>query len=183
VTVSIELREGLPQLFGNRVQLEEMFVNLIMNVIEAMNSVTDRARLLRISSDIIHVTSSVQVTVEDAGMGIGKDKERIFEPFFTTKSEGTGLGLAICRAIVEAHGGSLHASANKPYGMIFHVALPTGGVMDLTRPDIPYLPHRNLWRQTLPDPGHAIDAGRGETGPAARRTPFPRIPELGCETT
>jgi signal transduction histidine kinase len=127
VSVSTELREGLPQLFANRVQLEEMFVNLIMNAIEAMNSVTDRARLLRISSDIIHEPSSVQVTVEDAGMGLGKDKERIFEAFYTTKSEGTGIGLAICRAIVETHGGSLHASANKPYGTIFHVALPTGG--------------------------------------------------------
>jgi signal transduction histidine kinase len=98
-----------------------------------MNSVTDRARLLRISSDIIHESSSVQVTIEDAGMGIGEDKERIFEPFFTTKSEGTGMGLAICRAIVETHGGSLHTSANKPYGTIFHVALPTGGVIPSQR--------------------------------------------------
>jgi signal transduction histidine kinase len=133
VSVSIELREGLPELFANRVQLEKMFVNLIVNAIEAMNSVTDRTRLLRISSDIIHDSSSVQVTIEDAGMGIGEDKERIFEPFFTTKSEGTGMGLAICRAIVETHGGSLHASANKPYGTIFYVALPTGGVIPSQR--------------------------------------------------
>jgi signal transduction histidine kinase len=121
------MRETLPQLLANRAQLEEVFVNLIMNPIEAMHSVTNRARLLRISSDIVQEPSTVLVTIEDTGTGIdSKDKERIFEPFFTTKSEGTGIGLAICRAIVESHGGSLHASANHPYGTIFHVALPSG---------------------------------------------------------
>ena len=126
VLVSTELREGLPQLLANRAQLEEVFLNLIMNSVEAMHSVTDRARLLRLSSDIIQESATVLVTVEDAGAGIdSKDTERIFEPFFTTKSGGTGIGLAICRAIAESHGGSLRASANNPYGTIFHVALPT----------------------------------------------------------
>jgi signal transduction histidine kinase len=91
-----------------------------------MRSVTDRARLLRIRSDNNRQSSSVLVTIEDSGTGIEKkDKERIFEPFFTTKSTGTGIGLAICRSIVEAHGGSLRASANNPHGTIFYVALPT----------------------------------------------------------
>jgi len=127
ISVSTELRQSLPQLLASRAQLEEVFVNLIMNAIEAMHSVTDRARLLRITSDIVRESSTVLVTIEDTGTGIdGKDKERIFEPFFTTKSEGTGIGLAICRAIVETHGGSLRASANNPYGTIFHVALPGG---------------------------------------------------------
>ena len=77
-----------------------MFLNLIMNAIEAMRSVSDRVRLLRIKSDFIQETSGVLVTIEDSGTGIDrKDKDRIFEPFFTTKSTGTGIGLAICRSI------------------------------------------------------------------------------------
>jgi signal transduction histidine kinase len=107
-------------------QLQQVFLNLIMNAIEAMRSVTDRALLLRIRSDYIRQSSSVLVTIEDSGVGIEKkDKERIFEPFFTTKSTGTGIGLAICRSIVEAHGGSLWASASNPHGTFFYVALPT----------------------------------------------------------
>jgi signal transduction histidine kinase len=108
--------------------LEEVFLNLITNAIEAMHAVTHRARLLRISSDVVQGSSTVLVTIEDSGTGIdGKDEERVFEPFFTTKSKGMGIGLAICRAIVESHGGTVQASANDPYGTIFHLALPTGG--------------------------------------------------------
>jgi signal transduction histidine kinase len=126
VSVSTELREGLPQLLADRGQLQQVFLNLIMNAIEAMRSVTDRARVLRIRSDNIQESSSVLVTIEDSGTGIErKDKDRIFEPFFTTKSTGTGIGLSVCRSIVEAHGGSLRASANNPHGTIFYVALPT----------------------------------------------------------
>jgi signal transduction histidine kinase len=128
VSVSTDLRERLPQLRANRPQLEEVFLNLITNAIEAMHAVTHRARLLRISSDVVQGSSTVLVTIEDSGTGIdGKDEERVFEPFFTTKSKGMGIGLAICRAIVESHGGTVQASANDPYGTIFHLALPTGG--------------------------------------------------------
>jgi signal transduction histidine kinase len=99
---------------------------LSANAIEAMRSVTDRARLLRIKSDIIQESSHVLVTFEDSGTGIVvKDGHRIFEPFFTTKSTGTGIGLTICKSILESHGGSLHVCANDPYGTIFHVALPS----------------------------------------------------------
>ena len=127
VSVSIELREGLPQLLADRGQLQQVFLNLIMNAIDAMRSVTDRVRLLRIRSDNGQESSSVLVTIEDSGAGIDRnDKDRIFEPFFTTKSTGTGIGLTICRSIIESHGGTLRASANKPYGTIFHVALPGG---------------------------------------------------------
>jgi MYXO-CTERM domain-containing protein len=126
VSVSTELREGLPQLLVDRGQLQQVFLNLIMNAIQAMRSVTDRARLLRIRSDNIQESAGVLVTIADSGTGIEKkDKDRIFEPFFTTKSTGTGVGLAICRSIVEAHGGSLRASANNPHGTIFYVTLPT----------------------------------------------------------
>ena len=127
VSVRTDLRSDLPQLVADRGQLQQVFLNLIMNAIDAMSSVTDRARVLRVSSDIIQETSNVVVTVEDSGTGIeGEDSDRIFEPFFTTKSAGTGIGLTICRMIIEAHGGSLRASANEPYGTIFHVTLPSG---------------------------------------------------------
>jgi signal transduction histidine kinase len=128
VSVSTDLRESLPLLRANRSQLEEVLLNLIANAIEAMNAVADRARLLRLSSDVVQGSSTVRVTIEDSGTGIhGKEKDRVFEPFFTTKSQGMGIGLTICQAIVESHGGTLQASANKPYGTIFHLALPTGG--------------------------------------------------------
>ena len=126
VAVATELREGLPPLLADRGQLQQVFLNLVMNAIEAMHSVTDRARQLRVRSEVIQKSSGVLVSVEDSGSGIDrKDKERIFEPFFTTKSTGTGIGLTICRSIIESHDGTLRVSANKPYGTIFQVALPS----------------------------------------------------------
>jgi len=112
--------------------LQQVILNLVVNAIEAMHSVTDRTSELRITSDIIQNSSDVLVTIEDSGAGLHrKDKDRIFEPFFTTKSTGTGIGLTICRSIIEAHGGNLQATANNPYGAIFRLALPieyTGNV-------------------------------------------------------
>ncbi|MCK1715172.1 MULTISPECIES: ATP-binding protein [unclassified Bradyrhizobium] len=129
IAVSTELREALPQLRADRVQLRQVFLNLFMNAIEAMRPVRDRVRLLRIRSDFIKDRSGVLVTIEDSGTGIvPADKDRIFEPFFSTKSTGTGIGLATCKSIVEAHEGHLRAVANHPYGAIFHVALPQGEV-------------------------------------------------------
>ncbi len=127
VAVSTELREGLQPLLADRGQLQQVFLNLAMNAIEAMHSVTDRARQLRVRSGVIQGSSGVLVTIEDSGTGIdGKNKDRIFETFFTTKSTGTGIGLTICRSIIESHGGTLRASANHRYGTTFHVALPDG---------------------------------------------------------
>jgi signal transduction histidine kinase len=127
VVISTNLREGLQPMLADRGQLQQVFLNLSMNAIEAMGSVTDRGRQLRLKSDSNQEASGVLVTIEDSGIGIDrKDKDRIFEPFFTTKSAGTGIGLTICRSIIESHGGTLQASANKPYGTIFHVALPNG---------------------------------------------------------
>jgi signal transduction histidine kinase len=129
VSVTTDLRNGLPRLLADRGQLQQVFFNLTMNAIEAMGSVTDRARVLRISSDIIHEPPGIAVAVEDSGTGIKDvDKDRIFEPFFTRKSTGTGIGLTICRSIIESHGGSLRVSAGKPYGTIFQVTLPSGDV-------------------------------------------------------
>lgn len=127
VTVTTDLRNGLPSLRADRGQLQQVFLNLIMNSIEAMSSVTDRARVLRIRSDLMRDLSGIVVTIEDSGTGIeGKNKEFIFNPFFTTKAAGTGIGLTICRSIVESHGGDLRALVNKPHGAIFQVTLPDG---------------------------------------------------------
>jgi signal transduction histidine kinase len=125
VSVAIQLREGLPQLLGDRGQLRQVLLNLMMNAIEAMDSVTDRTRLLRITSDVIRVSTGVSITVEDVGPGIHpKDIERIFEPFYTTKSQGMGMGLSICRSIVEAHGGRLIAEPGRVHGLVLRVSLP-----------------------------------------------------------
>lgn len=121
LSVRADLTPGLPQVLADRVQLQQVFLNLIMNAAEAMDSVTDRARLLRVSSEM-HDPASVLISVEDSGTGI-PNPDRIFEAFFTTKSHGMGMGLAICRSIVEAHGGRLSASTGHPYGSTFRVVL------------------------------------------------------------
>jgi signal transduction histidine kinase len=125
ISVSTELREGLPQLLVDRGQLQQVFLNLMTNAIEAMSFVADRSRRLAIKSDFVPESSGIVVTIEDTGTGIHpKDKDRIFESFYTTKGTGTGMGLTICRSIIESHGGSLEASANSPHGTIFRVTLP-----------------------------------------------------------
>jgi signal transduction histidine kinase len=128
VSVAIQLREGLPQLLGDRGQLRQVLLNLIANAMEAMDSVTNRTRLLRITSDIIRESTGVLITVEDFGPGIHpKDIEQIFEPFYTTKSQGMGMGLSICRSIVEAHGGRLIAEPGQVHGLVLRVSLPIDG--------------------------------------------------------
>jgi signal transduction histidine kinase len=127
ISVTTDLRNNLPELLGDRGQLQQVLLNLISNAIEAMSSVTGRPRDLHICSVLIQGSSEVVIAVEDSGIGIeGGGSKHIFEPFFTTKSTGTGVGLTICRVILEAHGGSLEASPNKPYGAVFKVTLPSG---------------------------------------------------------
>jgi C4-dicarboxylate-specific signal transduction histidine kinase len=124
ISVSTELCEGLPKVVADPVQLQQVFLNLIMNAIEAMDSIGDFDRLLQIRSEI-QDTSDILVTVEDFGAGIDAgDLERIFDAFFTTKSSGIGMGLSICRSIVESHNGRLWALPGTPRGSIFHVVLP-----------------------------------------------------------
>jgi signal transduction histidine kinase len=128
ISVRTDLCNGVLQLTGDRGQLQQVFLNLISNALEAMSPVTDRTRTLQVRTNLVRASSNVVVTVEDSGTGLGgENKDRIFEPFFTTKSTGTGVGLTICRVIVESHGGSLVALANKPYGAIFEITLPSGG--------------------------------------------------------
>jgi signal transduction histidine kinase len=125
VAVVIELDKKLPRLVADRGQLHQVCLNLMTNAIESMNSITDRPRLLRVRTDVTPDSSSVTIAVEDSGVGINRaDMDRIFDPFFTTKSTGTGIGLSVCRSIIQAHGGNLEASANRPHGTRFCINLP-----------------------------------------------------------
>ncbi|HZF28990.1 MAG TPA: MASE4 domain-containing protein [Gammaproteobacteria bacterium] len=123
VTVEADLSRRLPTLRANKAQLQQVFVNLILNAIEAMDTVSGRARTLGIRNDC--VDGEIRVEVQDSGLGVAPDAaSRIFEAFYTTKERGTGMGLAICKSIVESHGGRLWATANDPHGATFHIALP-----------------------------------------------------------
>jgi signal transduction histidine kinase len=124
VALQIELAEDLPVAMGDRIQLQQVMVNLVLNGIEATNAVTDRPRHVTIRSDRIN-EHEVLVAVRDSGVGIDpKDEKRIFDTFFTTKSGGMGMGLAICHSIIEAHGGRLWASANIDHGVTLQFTLP-----------------------------------------------------------
>ena len=127
VSIRSELAEELPQVPANRVQLQQVIVNLIMNAIDAMSTMVDRARILRVKTELYEL-GHVLIEVGDSGTGIDPENiNRVFDPFFTTKSNGMGMGLSICRSIIESHGGRLWASPGQPQGSIFHMLLPTGG--------------------------------------------------------
>jgi signal transduction histidine kinase len=123
VETRCELTE-LPPVDGHRGQLREAMFNLVRNAIEAMDSTTDRSRVLRVSTEL-RGPDAIAVTVEDSGAGIDPQKlESIFTAFLTTKSHGMGLGLAICRVIAEQHGGQLTASSDGKSGALFQFVLP-----------------------------------------------------------
>ena len=125
VSLQSELEPQPIQVLGDRVQLQQVVINLITNAIDAMRSVTEHPRVLRVRSET-NESDAVVVTVEDSGAGIDpKSTDRIFDTFYTTKSHGMGIGLAICRSIVEAHGGRISASPGNPHGAVFQVVLPT----------------------------------------------------------
>ena len=122
VLVQTELADGLKFIEGDRVELQQVLLNLIINAIEAMSGVNDGVRELRISTGN---ADCVLVAVRDSGPGFASDRaELLFAPFHTTKSTGLGMGLSICRSIVESHGGRLWASANVPRGAVFQFTLP-----------------------------------------------------------
>ncbi len=124
VTVRIELTDNLPAAMGDRIQLQQVIVNLILNGIEAMSAVADRPRQLMIRSEM-QESDEVLVAVRDSGIGIDpKNDRRIFDAFFTTKGQGMGMGLSISHSIIEAHGGRLWASANSDHGATLQFTLP-----------------------------------------------------------
>jgi signal transduction histidine kinase len=125
VSIQAELDEQLPLVTGSPVQLQQVISNLIANAIDAMSVVTDRERVLRVTS-ALQDSRSILISVEDSGTGLDpKYKERIFEPFFTTRSDGMGMGLMFCRSVIEAHGGRLWMTDNEPQGAIFKFTLPS----------------------------------------------------------
>jgi PAS domain S-box-containing protein len=127
VLLDRQLKTDLPLVLADRVQLQQVLLNLIMNGIEAMTAVTDRRRLLAVQSGIDE-SGDVLVAVSDSGTGFGPEVDRVFTPFFTTKANGMGMGLSISRSLVESHGGRLSATPNSPHGAVFSFTLPaTGG--------------------------------------------------------
>jgi PAS domain S-box-containing protein len=124
VSLRTELAPALPEILGDRVQLQQVIINLVMNGIEAMQPVTDRPRELVIRSRQEEM-QRVLLSVTDCGVGISAENaNRLFNAFFTTKSSGLGMGLSICRSIVEAHGGRLSASGDEGRGATFQFVLP-----------------------------------------------------------
>jgi C4-dicarboxylate-specific signal transduction histidine kinase len=123
VPVRTQLAEGLPPVQGDRVQLQQVLLNLIINAIEAMRDIGEEERELLISTR--HEPDGVSVEVRDSGPGFAPaDTDRVFEAFYSTKPSGVGLGLSICRSIIEAHNGRLWASANAPRGAVFGFVAP-----------------------------------------------------------
>ena len=124
VSIRSELADDLPRVMGDRVQLQQVMLNLLMNAAEAMSSICDRERLIRVRSEK-HDGDSVLISVEDSGTGIKpEDQKRIFEAFFTTKADGMGMGLSICRSIVESHRGHIAVAKGVPHGSVFQLILP-----------------------------------------------------------
>jgi PAS domain S-box-containing protein len=124
VSVRAQLADGLPLIHGDRVQLQQVVLNLIVNGVEAMSSASEGARDLLVSTGKVD-SGGVLVAVMDSGPGLGSaNLERLFDAFYTTKAGGLGMGLSICRSIIDAHGGRLWASAKVPRGTVFQFVLP-----------------------------------------------------------
>ncbi|QRM34321.1 PAS domain S-box protein [Microvirga sp. VF16] len=124
ILLRTELAPDLPPVAGDRVQLQQVILNLVLNGLEAMKEGAERPRELLIRSRLDE-TGAVLVAVHDTGVGLDpQNMERVFEAFYTTKLDGLGMGLAICRSIIEAHGGQLWASASEPWGAVFQFTLP-----------------------------------------------------------
>jgi len=126
VAVRTQFAEEFSFVEGDRVQLQQVMLNLVLNAVEAMSSIDDGVRELSINTT--RNRTDLVVGVRDTGPGIHRENfERIFEAFYTTKSGGMGMGLSICRSIIEAHGGRLWAEVNAPRGALFQFTLPSDG--------------------------------------------------------
>jgi len=127
VSLHTRFTEELPPVQGDRVQLQQVLLNLVLNAVDAMDAAKAEARELSISTEQTQ-TKGFLVAVRDSGPGIDPENlERVFEALYTTKSNGVGMGLAICRSIIEAHGGRLWADDNQPRGAVFQFNLPCAG--------------------------------------------------------
>jgi C4-dicarboxylate-specific signal transduction histidine kinase len=127
IEVQTELAVDLPEVFGDRVQLQQVLLNLITNAVDAMSSSTDRARVLLIRSER-RDPASVAIAVRDSGVGLDPQKtENLFDAFYTTKPQGIGMGLSICRTIISSHGGHLSGANNAGQGATFEFTLPAHG--------------------------------------------------------
>jgi signal transduction histidine kinase len=130
IIVATECRDDLPQIHADRLQIQQVILNLIKNAIEAMRSSPRGKRRLRVVSRLSE-NSDITVSIQDTGPGIDvKDRENIFDPFFSTKAAGTGLGLAICRTIIEDHGGKLRLTETDFRGSTFELAFPLSSTSD-----------------------------------------------------
>jgi PAS domain S-box-containing protein len=130
ISVQMQLAESLPAVQGDRVQVQQVILNLVINAIEAMSAMSVGPRELLISTRRSE-SDGVLVALYDSGPGLSPESaDRLFESFYTTKSSGLGMGLSICRSIVEAHGGCLWASANSPRGAVFQFTLPTHSCLE-----------------------------------------------------
>ena len=124
ITIEHHLSSNLPHVVGDRVQLQQVVLNLMINSIEAMSAGKNQPRMLQLSSEMDGI-GDVLISISDTGIGLDPTKiDQIFEPFFSTKPDGIGMGLSICRSIIEAHGGRLWASPNLPNGSTFRFTLP-----------------------------------------------------------
>ena len=124
VSMQTQFAESLPLIQGDRVQLQQVMLNLIINAIQAMSGLAAGVRELRITTENTEL-EGVHLAVRDSGPGLSSENfQRLFEPFYTTKPEGMGMGLSICRSIIEAHGGRLWAIPCKPQGALFHFTIP-----------------------------------------------------------
>ena len=130
ITIRTDLPNDLPLVSGDRVQLQQVLLNLVINGMDAMNSVEEQERILLVlgKHDATAGTPVVLLCVQDAGIGLkAEEMDRLFEAFYTTKPQGMGMGLAISRSIIEAHGGSLWAEPNQGPGATFLISLPAAG--------------------------------------------------------
>ena len=124
IPVQPVLASGLPRVRGNRTQLQQVVVNLVMNGLQAMEAADDRTAPVVVRTNR-HDAGRLSLAVEDFGVGVDPEKlDRLFSPFYTTKPNGMGMGLSICRAIVDVHGGELRAARNAGPGMTFEVTIP-----------------------------------------------------------
>ena len=125
VSVQVASTPDLPQVWGDRVQLQQVVLNLMINAIEAMSAVAGRSRILHVGTECNRSDDAVRVVVRDSGVGLDlQQRDRVFDAFYTTKAAGMGMGLAISRSIVQAHGGRLWATANDGPGETFQFTLP-----------------------------------------------------------